>query len=174
VLERVGGVADEVLVTSNSPDSLRFLGLPVIPDVMPGSGALGGLLTALTAARHELVAVVACDMPFANRALLAAERETVESLGMDGCVPQSPAGYEPFHAVYRRETCRRAVAKALLAGQKRLITWFGDANLAFFDPAQVARYDPRGLAFINVNSPEELSAVEAIARGTQPSDAVSG
>jgi molybdenum cofactor guanylyltransferase len=174
VLARVGGLADEILVTSNTPADLAFLGLPVLPDVIPGQGALGGLLTALTAAHHELVAVVACDMPFASPALLAAERETVETLGVDGCVPQSAEGFEPFHAVYRRETCRWAVEKALIAGEKRLISWFGDMRLVFYTPEQVARCDPSGAAFINVNSPEELRAAEALASGDQPLNAVSG
>ena len=35
----------------------------VVHDLMPGCGPLGGLHAALTAARGEHVAVIACDMP---------------------------------------------------------------------------------------------------------------
>jgi molybdopterin-guanine dinucleotide biosynthesis protein A len=167
VLARVGGLADEILVTSNVPAELAFLRLPVFPDVLPGQGALGGLLTALSAARNEWVAVVACDMPFANLALLGAEWEAAKALCVDGVVPQSDEGYEPFHAVYHREACRAAVEMAVRAGQQRLISWFPQAHLAFFDPPQVARYDPDGAAFINVNTPDELREAEERARGDQ-------
>jgi molybdopterin-guanine dinucleotide biosynthesis protein A len=168
VAARVGGLADEILVTSNAPAELAFLGLPVFPDLIPGQGALGGLLTALSAARHDWVAVVACDMPFANPDLLLAEWEAARALHADGVVPRSAEGFEPFHAVYRREPCRLAVEKAVHAGQMRLISWFQDAHLAFFDPAEVARYDPGGEAFINVNTPGELRIAEERARGGQP------
>ena len=60
VLERLTPIADEVLVTTNSPDEYRFLNLPLFPDLKPGRGALGGLYTALSSAACEAVAVVAC------------------------------------------------------------------------------------------------------------------
>ncbi len=70
VIERVASLADELLVTTNRPEAYQFLDLPLFPDVIPGRGALGGLYTALSAASQPLVAVVACDMPFASPALL--------------------------------------------------------------------------------------------------------
>ena len=73
VLNRLARIADEVLITSNQPENYRFLGLSPIPDLLPGFGALGGLFTALSAAGHPYVAVVACDMPFASPELFAVE-----------------------------------------------------------------------------------------------------
>ena len=66
VIERVAPLADEILVTTNRADSYGFLGLPLVPDLMPGRGALGGLYTALASAANPIVALVACDMPFAS------------------------------------------------------------------------------------------------------------
>ena len=63
VLSRLESLADETIVTTNHPEDYHFLGFPLIPDVIPDRGALGGLYTALNAASHPLVAVVACDLP---------------------------------------------------------------------------------------------------------------
>jgi molybdopterin-guanine dinucleotide biosynthesis protein A len=167
VIERVSAFGDEILITTNQPADFAFLGLPCIPDVYPGQGALSGLYTALKAARYPLVGVVACDMPFASLELLKAERQVVLTQGFDGVVPQSVEGYEPFHAVYRRETCLPAVQNALDMGQKRLISWFPAVRLTFFTPEQVLQADPTGLAFSNLNTPEELQAAEKIAREAQ-------
>ena len=46
-------------------------GVTMIADLMPGCGPLGGLHAALTAARGEVVLVVACDMPYVSAPLLA-------------------------------------------------------------------------------------------------------
>ncbi|HJS18379.1 MAG TPA: molybdenum cofactor guanylyltransferase, partial [Anaerolineales bacterium] len=105
VVDRLSPIADELIVTTNRPEDYRFLGLPLIADLKPGRGALGGLYTAVASAGHPLVAVVACDMPFASPALLeAAGRLLVEEEG-DVVIAKSEEGYEPLHAVYRRATC---------------------------------------------------------------------
>ncbi len=164
VLDRVSSIADELLVTTNRPETLQFLGVPTWQDFYPGRGALSGLYTALSAAALPLVAVVACDMPFVSASLLRALKATVIEEQADGAVPQTAEGYEPFHSVYRREPCLSAVRTAVDAGEKRLISWFPDANLRFYSPAQVARYDPCHEAFININTREDLIAAEARVR----------
>jgi molybdopterin-guanine dinucleotide biosynthesis protein A len=162
VIARVGSLADELFVTTNQPAGYRFLGVPLFPDVLPDHGALGGLYTALSAASHPLVAVVACDMPFANATILAIARDRLLETEADVVIPQTQAGYEPFHAVYRRETCLQAVEAALQSGEQRLISWFPAVSVVPIPPDEIARFDPLGLAFWNVNTPEEFQQAEAI------------
>ena len=72
VVSRLGPIADELILTTNDPETYGFIGARKVADLRPGLGPLGGLHTALSAAQFETVAVVACDMPFANAALLVA------------------------------------------------------------------------------------------------------
>ncbi|MCX8063463.1 MAG: NTP transferase domain-containing protein, partial [Anaerolineales bacterium] len=46
ILERLIPVVDEALVTTNHPERYGFLNVPLVGDVFPGRGALGGLYTA--------------------------------------------------------------------------------------------------------------------------------
>src|SRR5512140_3628158 len=71
IVERVTPIADELWIVTNEPESLRFLGVQLVADVLPGQGALGGLYTALKTAHYPNVGIVACDMPFVNAPLLA-------------------------------------------------------------------------------------------------------
>jgi molybdopterin-guanine dinucleotide biosynthesis protein A len=115
VVDRLAPIADEVIVTTNRPDDYRFLNLRLFADLKPDRGALGGLYTAIASATHPIVAVVACDMPFASprlieamsKLLVDAERET------DVVITKSEEGYEPLHAVYRRDTCLPAIESAI-------------------------------------------------------------
>lgn len=163
-LDRLAVLADELLVTSNQPESYQFLGLTPIPDLLPGLGALGGLYTALSAARYPYVAVVACDMPFASPELFALELSLLRETGTDAVVPRTEAGTEPFHAVYRRESCLPHVRAALEDGKRRVDAWFSDVNIRYLEPAEFLTYDPEQLAFLNINTPEELHEAERIAR----------
>lgn len=166
VIERVRPVADELLITTNRPESYRFLGIPLISDLIPGRGALGGLYTALSAAGTPLVAIVACDMPFVNPTLITAERDLLENLEWDAAIPRLDTGTEPFHAVYRRHTCLPYVQTALDSGRWRVDAWFSEARIRFISQQEVQRYDPQLLAFSNVNNPDELHQAEDLARSS--------
>jgi molybdopterin-guanine dinucleotide biosynthesis protein A len=169
-LSRLAVLAKEVLVTSNNPQKYRFLGLTPIPDVIPGVGALGGLYTALSAARYPYVAVVACDMPFASLDLFAFELSLLHESGADAVIPRTDAGAEPFHAVYRREICMLCILSALQAGEHRADAWFSNVNIRYLESAEILPHDPEGLAFLNINTPEELIEAERIARNKNSSD----
>jgi molybdopterin-guanine dinucleotide biosynthesis protein A len=160
VLSSLSILADEILVTTNRPEDFRFLDVPLYTDKYPGTGALGGLYTALEAARQPLVAVVACDMPFASADLLIFARDRLLTSGADVAIPRSEEGFEPFHAVYRRETCLPAVKKALEAGERRLISWFPDVTVSPILPEEWLPYDPDLLAFWNLNTPDDFQQAE--------------
>lgn len=55
--------ADEVFVVGGDPTRIAGLGLAHVPDDRPGAGPLAATETALARARHDVVMVVACDLP---------------------------------------------------------------------------------------------------------------
>ncbi len=87
-LKRVAPIADELLVTTNNPDAYRFLGVALHSDILPGLGALGGLFTAISSARGDLVAVVACDMPFVSLPILSLAYERLSRDDADVAIPK--------------------------------------------------------------------------------------
>lgn len=157
VIERLASMGGEIIVTANQPETYAFLKIPCIPDLLPGYGALSGLYTALSAAHHPLVAVIACDMPFANAELFAYQQEILLATNADAVIPRTLRGLEPFHAIYRKETCLPLVKSALDAGKRRLDAWLAQANVHYLTSDEIARYDPDGLAFLNINTPADLA-----------------
>jgi molybdopterin-guanine dinucleotide biosynthesis protein A len=164
VVERLTPVADEVIVTTNRPEDYQFLDLRLVSDLRPGRGALGGLYTAIASASRSMVAVVACDMPFANPTLLRAASRMLVEEEADVVIPESMEGYEPLHALYRRETCLPAIEAALEADQWKVISWFPQVKVRVLTSKEVKEYDPSGLAFWNVNTPEEFLKAESLAQ----------
>ena len=164
VIERLSPLADELLVTTNRPEDYRFLNLRLAPDLKPGRGALGGLYTAIASATHPLVAVVACDMPFASPTLIEAMTRLLTEKEADVVIAKSDEGYEPIHAVYRRETCRPAIESAIEADQWKVIAWFPQVKVRVLTSDELKRHDPAGLAFWNVNTPEEFAQAEELAQ----------
>ena len=163
LVTRLRPIANEIIISANKPEAFGFLGLPLFPDEIP-RGALGGLYTAIKKASHPFVAVIACDMPFANPTLLEYQLRLLQDGNDDIAIPINAAGYEPLHAVYRRETCLPAIERALDHDQWKIISWFPNVNVRTLLPEECRIYDPQALAFWNVNTPQEFSEAEIIAR----------
>lgn len=164
VLSALSGVGDEVLVTSNQMSPADLPGLRLEPDLLPGRGTLGGLYTAMVKAVHPLVAVVACDLPFASADIFKEAIRLLQDREVDAVVPRSLAGLEPMHAVYRRSTCLPVIQAALIGERLKAIDWFSRVRMLELDPDALHKLDPEGLAFWNVNTPEEFKQAEVVAR----------
>ncbi len=160
VIARLAPIADEMLVTTNQPADFAFLDLPLFPDIKPGRGPLGGLYTALVSAKNPIVAVVACDIPFANAPLLEAAASILVQEEADVVIAETPEGFEPLHAIYRRQNCIPAIETAIASDQWRVISWFPQVKVRVLTMDEVDRYDPEHVAFWNVNTPEEFSEAE--------------
>ena len=164
VIDRLSPLADEVIVTTNRPEEYQFLCLRLCSDLKPGRGALGGLYTAIASAKHPFVAVVACDMPFASPKLLEAASRIMVQEEADVVIAKSEEGYEPIHAVYRRATCLPAIEAAIDADQWKVIAWFPQVKVRVLTSAELKQFDPEGLAFWNVNTPDEFIQAEQLAQ----------
>jgi molybdopterin-guanine dinucleotide biosynthesis protein A len=166
VIDRLSPIADELIVTTNRPAEYEFLNLRLIPDLKPGRGALGGLYTAIASATSPLVAVVACDMPFASQMFFEGALKLMVEEEADVVIAKTDEGYEPIHALYRRETCLPAIESAIDADQWKVISWFPQVKVRVLTSDEVKLFDPSGLCFWNLNTSEEFIEAEKRAQLT--------
>lgn len=156
VADQLRQVSEVVLVGANDGGRFAFLGLPVVPDRVPGQGPLMGLASCLAASRCELNLVVGCDMPWIDR-------EAVQALlacaaGCDAVVPRDADGRaEPLFAVYRRHPCLPAAEALLERGGRRLGDLFAALRVCWVDSADL----PAGGWRRNLNTPADYQAALA-------------
>ena len=164
VIERLTPIADEMIVTTNRPAEYGFLNQRLVPDLRPGRGALGGLYTAIDSAASPFIAVVACDMPFASKNFFESAYSLMVKEEADVVIAKTDEGYEPFHALYRRETCLPAIEAAISAGQWKVVAWLPQVNVRTLSSDETKEFDPSGLCFWNVNTPEDFAKAEELAK----------
>ena len=163
IVERGRALTADIRIVSNETGKYAFLDLAVIPDPVAGVGPLAGLYAAFAADAAPYAAVIGCDMPFFSVDMLRWQLAVLIEMDCDCVVPVTERGLEPLHAVYRRETCRSAVKNSLDQGNHRLISWFSEVRVREVTMDEWKTGDPSQPAFINVNSPEEFAAAEALA-----------
>ncbi|MBN1265049.1 MAG: molybdenum cofactor guanylyltransferase [Anaerolineales bacterium] len=157
VVDRLQGLGTDFLITSNNPEPLAYLGIRLVQDLVPGTGPLNGLLTALEAARGDPVLAAACDMPFVNADLFRYMLDRAHDF--DVVVPYRAGYYEPMHAVYAK-TCIPAVQQSLARKAKRLTSFFSEVRVLLISDPVLAGFDPWGINFFNINTPQDLAEAE--------------
>ncbi|MBC8423313.1 molybdenum cofactor guanylyltransferase [bacterium] len=131
------------------------------PDAPPGP--LRGLVRGLQACPTSWAWVVACDLPLLRPDLLRLLRRRAEP-GDLAVVPRWQDRLQPLCALYAREAAQ-ALAAAQAAGERTLRGAVATIGYRPLDESDLCRVDPRGLSFVNVNTPRELAALADIARG---------
>jgi molybdopterin-guanine dinucleotide biosynthesis protein A len=155
VMERVAALGAETILITNRPEAYAHLGLPMLGDVFPEQGPLGGIHAAVHYASRPHVLIVACDMPWLNRPLL----EHLVSLRAtaDIIVPRWDQFPEPLHAIYSK-ACLEPIEENIRAGRLKITGFYGRVAVRFVDREEIERFDPEGRSFVNVNTPDELAA----------------
>jgi len=151
------------LLVANDPDATEWApGLTVRADVRPGAGALGGILTAVSAGVGPVVCV-AWDMPFVPPALL--RRLADELTTADAVLPASSGrrGVEPMCAGYG-PACGPAIERAIADGDLRAIAFHSAVRTCILPPEAVAAFGDPALLFFNVNTPDDLQQADALWR----------
>jgi molybdopterin-guanine dinucleotide biosynthesis protein A len=161
VLDAVRPLTEDLFISTNSPEQYREFGLRMVADIYPDKAALGGIYSVIDAAHHASVLVVACDMPFLNVKLL---QHLIDLAPLaDVVVPMiDPPQPETLHAVYGK-TCLPAIKPRLLANKLRIVGFFDDVTVHYLSKDDIGRLDPNFYSFINMNTPSEWQAVQAIA-----------
>lgn len=147
IVQQVAGSATLV----GNPDLYGHLGIPMIADLYPGEGPLGGLITVLKNSQADWNLVLACDLPSLTVPFLESLLADCEDCTGDCLVPVSPGGrLEPMCAVYHSRS--RASLEAIFnSGVRKMQTALAELRTVHH-PVDEAQW------FQNMNTPEEWEA----------------
>jgi len=136
---------------------------PVVADIFPGCGPLAGIHAALVHSPAELNLMLAVDMPFVSRELLAFLFAAAENEDNDGdamiTVPRSSKGLQPLCAIYRRDFSV-AAEQALRAGRYKIDAAFSSVSIRVILEAELAAAGFSEQSFFNVNTLQDRRAAE--------------
>ena len=153
----------DVVVVTHADATLKPDGFTVLRDLVPDSGPLGGIVTAMTLVPADAYLVVTCDMPFVTRDLLAQLVAAFQQTGM-ASVFESNFVLQPFPALL---TSACLCAANLLIAERRLDMSGFLAQISQLH--KVSRVD-NGTDFMNMNTLDDLRQVRQHLPTQQPKE----
>ncbi len=157
MLDVARSVTGEVRIVGNPAKFQPFA--PVVEDVFPGCGPLGGIHAALRSSQTDLNLILAVDVPFVSFALLqfliTRSRESAATV----TVVRTSGGLQPLCAIYRRAFADIA-EEALRAGRYKIDALFEDGKTEVIgeEELRVAGFSPE--LFRNLNTPEDVAGAK--------------
>ncbi|ODS30945.1 MAG: molybdopterin cofactor biosynthesis protein mobA [Candidatus Scalindua rubra] len=155
-IDLLSEIFDEIIISANTPSEYEYLNLPIIEDIYPEKGPLGGIYTGLINSRSLYTFMLACDMPFVEIELI----KHLESItkGYDVVVPQSDRGLEPLHAFYSKN-CIDPIKRELDRNNLRIISFFPHVNVKIVELDTLTPSDSFKNSIKNLNTKEEYKTI---------------
>jgi len=128
---------------------------PVVEDVFPDCGPLGGIHAALRASSNDLNLVLAVDMPLVSGELLQYLISRARGANAIVTVPRTQSGWQPLCAVYRREFADPAES-ALKSRRYKIDPLFDRVTVLPVKEAELAGAGFSADLFCNLNTRQDL------------------
>ena len=160
IARALGTVAGSVSVVS-AREEHAGADWPLVRDLLPGKGALGGIHAALKACRAEWAAVVSCDLPFVTPELFA-RLASLRGHEHDAVAPTQPDGRpQPLCALYARATCAELARRLIEEGELRPRVMLSRLRTRWVEPRELEDLEGHELFFTNVNTPEDYARAKS-------------
>jgi molybdopterin-guanine dinucleotide biosynthesis protein A len=149
----------EVVIVAAPGQDLPSMPVRLVRDDVAHQGPVGGLCYGLAAAGGDVSFVTACDSAFLNPHLISHLLSQISD--HDVVVPHWQGRFQPLHAVYRTSVLPLLEGQ-LARGELRPVYLFDKVRTRRIDEDAIRRFDPEGLSFFNMNTPEDYA--EALKR----------
>ena len=146
------------LSVNQTRDGKALEGYPIIRDVVPDCGVMGGLYSAFRAIEEDLIFVCACDMPFLNRRFVRWmlnrwEEEVQKGRQWDGIVVCGDDGKTYTTAALYHRRLQGKLEENVRKKRLRMHTFVREeANILLLPMEEVTSFSR---CFQNINTPED-------------------
>jgi len=132
--------------------------LPIVPDVFPNWGALGGVHAALSNCTAEWALVVACDFPFVTKDLFARLASVRDNF--DAVAPvQRDQIPQPLCALYRVVPCLSLAEGMIKSGERKPIALLQSMHTRWVPFSEIEDISGSARFFDNINTPQDYNRI---------------
>ena len=155
---------EEIILVTNDPIQYLEWDLNIVTDLFPFRSSLTGIHAGLFYMTTPYAFFVACDIPFLKKELVEIILRNIEP-GVDIVVPETSQGFEPLCSVYSKQ-CFKPIEHQLVKKDLKIQQIFRKVRVKKIPENILRQNDPDLLSFSNINTPDDLTRAEYIAKYT--------
>ena len=152
IVRALNRIFAETVVVAASGQEMPSLPATLVRDEMAYQGPVGGITYGLKAAGKKLCFVTSCDVAFLNAPLISHLMSRIPNYHV--VVPYWQERLQPLHAAYRRSVLP-LLEDQLERGELRPVYLFDRVPTCKIGEDEIRRFDPEGLSFFNMNTPDD-------------------
>ena len=152
IVRALNRIFAETVVVAASGQEMPSLPATLVRDEMAYQGPVGGITYGLKAAGKKLCFVTSCDVAFLNAPLISHLMSRIPNYHV--VVPYWQERLQPLHAAYRRSVLP-LFEDQLERGELRPVYLFDRVPTCKIGEDEIRRFDPEGLSFFNMNTPDD-------------------
>lgn len=151
VIDRARELTSNIIIVSNNPDYNKFE-LPVIEDIHPNKGPLGGIYSGLKASKSNINIILSCDIPYIKSGLI--KYLLYQSEGYDVTVPLHDERVHPLIGVYTKD-CLPVIERNITLGKLKVTDSFKGLNINIIEANEFDEIE-----FKNLNSKQDITSMD--------------
>lgn len=159
--EQLEEVFEEVILISNDLNKFKDIKYRVVKDIIPDSGPMGGIYSALKYASSNNVFITACDMPVINAEFIRYMMEIINSKNVEGAVSIKGEYIEPLGAFYSKGMIGR-FEDHIIRGSFKLLSVINESSMYYIKESEVKDFSSDMNIFTNLNYRADLALLERI------------
>jgi len=148
-------------ISTNSPETYGFTGVPLIADSVTHRGPMSGIISAFDATGAGELLVTACDMPFIKAEMI---EYIISHRSGEATVPFPQGKPEPLLAVYTKSAADK-MRQCLKEGRGSMRDMLKLLDIRRIGDDEIKKIDPEGMCFVNINTPEDYENALGIPEG---------
>ena len=153
-------VNNVMIAGAPDPRQLADLGVPVLADAQVDSGPLAGVFTALSNMQRKWLLIAPCDNPLLPTNYAARLFEVARTQSAPLVYVRKQGREQPLYALIQGSLLE-SLGAYLASGERKVLPWYESVGAVAVD------WDDAGLAFNNLNTPEEYAGFLAHANSTE-------
>jgi len=158
ITEKMKNIFEQVILVANEKERYKYIGIPVIEDLIKGLGPIGGIYTGLMSISNQAGFFVACDMPFINKQLIRYMIDIKDNHA--AVVPMVADNIEPLHAIYSK-SCLGTIKKLIDSNTYQVRLFYERMPVRYIKEDEIKKFCAPSKAFLNINTPDEYRKIQS-------------
>lgn len=164
IAEQLEEVFDEIILLTNDKEKFKDLKYKVFEDIIPQSGPIGAIYSALRYASSSHVFITACDMPVVNLDFIRHMMELIQAENAEGVVCRKSGYIEPLYAFYSKAMLA-TIENQINRRDYKLLPVIFSSKIHYIEEEVVRKYSSDLGIFTNLNYQADLAELDKIFLG---------